>query len=660
VAELVTSLLGQAWRTVEDVDRRNEMRLCLKSFLSALLLASLMNTADFPTRRAEASVRAARGINVHRVLGNARYRNPTGEGILVSVTDDWIVDDEHEELAGRVIVMHDPSGIDTSEFVPGNFAHATAMAGNIAAAGVVRPEARGSAPEATILSLLSRYQPSSEVAYAARTLGLRISHNAWGPDHDEVFAPPRRFTATSAARGQRKARFGYYGSFNKALDKMIRSSDVLSIWANGNEAYLVPFYPVENGFGLPFVVDEWHRANAGYDTAALPSNSKNVLAIGATMHDDIIASFSSRGPTYDGRLSPHLVAPGFELQALAPGNNYGSGTGTSGSSAIAAGAAALIQQQYREIHGADPGSAIFKAILINSSRDLGPKGPDYVYGFGMMDAEYAAQTVGGEKGVREYKKVLSEFIESTITNGETRIHTFRIKKKVKELRATLVWHDPPKKKLVNDLELAVRIENDEEIRPLTLDPEWPQRPATMKRNSRDTAEHIVVKNPAVGDWEIRVEGRKVRKGPQPYALVIAAGKGNRKSVRKNAGDFTIDRSFSSKGDVEQPETVFSAGDDIYFHTLINVHSNADYGDYYGTVTSRYELRDEEGELRFVITGSWDNCAPSTDGQLCDVQTRSQDIPDYPELKGTYRVRSIITMHNGVTGTAPDDYQVTIE
>ena len=514
---------------------------------------------------------------------------------------------EQRQPANSVEVIRN----DTSDFEPANFAHATAMAGNIASAGAFQPEARGAAPAATILSLLSRYKPSNEVAYAARTLGLRISHNAWGPDHDEVFLPPRRLAAASAARRERKTRLGYYGSFNKALDKMIRRSNVLSIWANGNDAYLVPFYPVDNGFGVPFVVDRWHRVNAGYDTAALPSNSKNVLAIGATMHDGVIASFSSRGPTYAGRLSPHLVAPGFELQALAPGNNYGSGSGTSGSSAIAAGAAALIQQQYREIHGTDPGPALFKAILINSSRDLGPTGPDYVYGFGMMDAEYAAQTVAGEREVREYKKVLSELIETSIINGETRSHSFKITKKANELRITLVWHDPPKKKLVNDLDLSVRLGNGDEIRPLTPDPDRPRRAATMKRNSRDTAEHIIVENPAAGEWEILVEGRKVPKGPQPYALVIAAGKGNRRPARQTAGDFTIDRAFSSKGEIDQPESVFTAGEDIYFHTLIDVHGNAQYGDgYYGTVTGRYELRDEAGDLRFVISGSWDNCGRS--------------------------------------------------
>jgi hypothetical protein len=151
----------------------------------------LLATAIYDrTTNVEASERAARGINVHRVLGNERYRGPTGEGFLVSVTDDWIVDEDHEELAGRVVVMHDPSGIDTSEFEPGNFAHATAMAGNIASARRVRPEARGAAPDATVLSMLSSYKPDRETAYAARKLRLRISHNAWGPDYNEKFLPP--------------------------------------------------------------------------------------------------------------------------------------------------------------------------------------------------------------------------------------------------------------------------------------------------------------------------------------------------------------------------------------------------------------------------------------------------------------------------------------
>ena len=122
----------------------------------------------------------------------------------------------------------------------------------------------------------------------------------------------------------------------------------------------------------------------------------------------------------------------------------------------------------------------------------------------------------------------------------------------------------------------------------------------------------------------------------------------------------IERSFASKGDIEQPENEFSPGEDIYFHTLIDVHDNARYEDgYYGTVEARYELRDEAGVLRFVVTTGWDNCAPSVAGELRDVQSRAQDIPDLDMIKGTYRVRSTITMHNGVTKTASGEYEVTL-
>ena len=114
------------------------MRLRVRPVLLILLLTPLVRSIPVVAPKAEASVRAARGINVHRVLGNPLYRSPTGEAVLVSVTDDWIVDDDHEELAGRVIVMHDPSGIDTSDFEPSNFGHATAMAGTIASGGATR------------------------------------------------------------------------------------------------------------------------------------------------------------------------------------------------------------------------------------------------------------------------------------------------------------------------------------------------------------------------------------------------------------------------------------------------------------------------------------------------------------------------------------------
>jgi len=61
---------------------------------------------------------------------------------------------------------------------------------------------------------------------------------------------------------------------------------------------------------------------------------------------------------------------------------------------------------------------LIKAILINSARDLGLAGPDYTYGYGMVDAQLGARTISGQEDVKETEKVKSRFIEDRIKHKQ--------------------------------------------------------------------------------------------------------------------------------------------------------------------------------------------------------------------------------------------------
>jgi serine protease AprX len=78
-----------------------------------------------------------------------------------------------------------------------------------------------------------------------------------------------------------------------------------------------------------------------------PADSDSILTVGAVQSDSVIAGFSSRGPTSDGRIKPNVVAQG-QSAAIVSGStgNVATGSGTSFSSPIMAGFVAGLWQAF--------------------------------------------------------------------------------------------------------------------------------------------------------------------------------------------------------------------------------------------------------------------------------------------------------------------------
>ena len=87
--------------------------------------------------------------------------------------------------------------------------------------------------------------------------------------------------------------------------------------------------------------------------------AKNIITVGATDSFNIVAALSSKGPAFDGRVKPEMVAFGED--------------GTSGAAALVSGTAALIQHAYKSTYKNLPTAALVKAILLNSADDIGEK-----------------------------------------------------------------------------------------------------------------------------------------------------------------------------------------------------------------------------------------------------------------------------------------------
>jgi subtilisin family serine protease len=126
---------------------------------------------------------------------------------------------------------------------------------------------------------------------------------------------------------------------------------------------------------------------------AAPADGDSVITVGSVDSLGTRSSFSSQGPTYDGRIKPTIMAMGqADYVASTSGTaSYRRGSGTSFATPLAAGAIALILQKH-------PGwlpENVIEAITATGTR---ASYPDTLYGWGILQAyaasEYAPSGIG--------------------------------------------------------------------------------------------------------------------------------------------------------------------------------------------------------------------------------------------------------------------------
>ena len=156
--------------------------------------------------------------------------------------------------------------------------------------------------------------------------------------------------------------------------------------------------------GIVIVVSAGNEGSNSWKYLNVPADGDSVLAIGAVNEAGALASFSSIGPTSDGRIKPDLVAMGMRVHCVdsEESDGYQFRNGTSFSSPLVAGVCALLL----EIHP-EWGPAEVAEALRRTARDLGPAGPDTLYGWGLVDA-FAASGLDEEEPVEGSEIVLYE------------------------------------------------------------------------------------------------------------------------------------------------------------------------------------------------------------------------------------------------------------
>ncbi len=281
------------------------------------------------------------------------------------------------------------------------------------------------------------------------------------------------------------------------------------------------------------------RDSGGYDTIPTISTAKNIMTVGAVDDTGAMVGFSSWGPTDDGRIKPDIVANGFELYSPVAVNDvsYDIYSGTGMASANATGSAVLLVEYYNKCF---PGEAMrastLKGLIIHTATDLSNPGPDYRYGWGLMDANQAADYIRQDADDPNGERI----IENVLAGGTSNTYTFTIGSS-KPVRATLCWTDPPGTPIVesndvvldnntpclmNDLDLRIIDNNDPNIiyYPYRLDPNNPDAAAVADANGNilDNVEQVYIPSPNAGTYTVKISHKgTLTGGSQYYSLILS-------------------------------------------------------------------------------------------------------------------------------------------
>ena len=133
----------------------------------------------------------------------------------------------------------------------------------------------------------------------------------------------------------------------------------------------------------------------GTCTLGIPADAEHILTVGAVDVNGNRASFSSVGPTYDGRIKPDVMALGQDTYVASGYGNYWpyyNGSGTSFATPVLAGAVACLRQAY-------PYATVQEICDIIRACGNRADNPDSKYGYGIPDFSQALELLSVEEPI---------------------------------------------------------------------------------------------------------------------------------------------------------------------------------------------------------------------------------------------------------------------
>jgi len=421
-----------------------------------------------------------RGRSLHRVnkldpniMG---ARNYTGKGINILVRDDGAVF-EHIDFKGRL----------DQKFAGASFGgHGDGVAGIIGGAGNLDPINKGMAHGSTIHVI------NYSANFLDETLSLFVD--------DDVIV-----TNSSYSNG---CNAGYTNTARIVDQQMYDNPTLMHVFSAGNNGrgeLDQNDNPTDCGYGAG---PTWGNITGGH------KQGKNVIATANLNYRGEVMGSSSRGPARDGRIKPDIAANGNNHVSTAEAQAYFSFGGTSAAAPVIAGVMAMLHEAHEALYGTRAEAALLKAVMLNTANDLGNKGPDFIYGWGSLNAHRAALSL--EEG---------HFLKGEVGEDEVVNHTIIIPENVTEVKIMTYWHDQEtpsmsQSVLLNDINTELTSASGDSYLPWLLNsspnPILLNAPATKGVDFLNNMEQIAIDNPEAGGYTLEVSGEQIPFGVHEY------------------------------------------------------------------------------------------------------------------------------------------------
>ncbi len=225
------------------------------------------------------------------------------------------------------------------------------------------------------LSLMAGYDPGYLIGPAfGATIILAKTENVSSETHAEEdnYAAALEWMESQGVQITTSS-LGYANDFTEGADYTFANMD-------GKTTIVAKAVTKAYNLGVSVFTAAGNERGKPWNHIVSPGDEANAVTVGAVNSSNILAGFSSPGPSSDGRIKPEVVAMGVSNFVALTGGTYSNGSGTSYATPIAAGVAALLKSTWPHLTNQQ-----IRDIFIATGDKY--SSPNNDYGYGLVSAK---------------------------------------------------------------------------------------------------------------------------------------------------------------------------------------------------------------------------------------------------------------------------------